>query len=62
MSMRRSMLWFLISAAWALDCVLALVHSNRQQVVLTAFFAAVFLAVGLLYRKKERRTPRSRRS
>jgi hypothetical protein len=55
--MRRSMIWFAIAAAWGLDCVLALLHRNWVQAALTAFFALCFLAIGLLFRKRERRTP-----
>jgi membrane protein implicated in regulation of membrane protease activity len=51
------MIWFAIAAAWGLDCVLALLHRNWVQAALTAFFALCFLAIGLLFRKRERRTP-----
>jgi len=56
--MRGSMIWFALAAAWGLDCLLALIRHNSVQVVLTAFFACCFLAVGLLFRKREQAYPR----
>jgi hypothetical protein len=52
--MRRSLIWFILAAAWGLDCVLALVHHNRVQAALTAFFALCFLVIGLAFRKRDR--------
>jgi hypothetical protein len=56
--MRRSAIWFLLALAWAIDCVLAFFHHNWVQAGLTAFFACCFLAVGLLFRKRERNLTR----
>jgi uncharacterized membrane protein YhhN len=53
--MRGSIIWFALAVAWAVDCLLALFHHNRLQAGLTAFFACCFLAVGLLFRKREQK-------
>ena len=53
--MRRSTIWFVLAIAWAIDCVLSLLHHNRQQVLLTALFASAFLAAGLAFRAREQR-------
>jgi hypothetical protein len=53
--MRRSTIWYLLAAAWAIDCVLSLLHHNRQQVLLTALFATVFLAAGIAFRAREQK-------
>jgi hypothetical protein len=53
--MRRSVIWFVLSAGWALDCVLAAFHRNGVQGVLTGFVALCFLIIGLVFRKRERR-------
>ncbi len=56
--MRGSLIWFVLAAAWGLDCLLALIRHNPMQGALTAFFASCFLAVGLLFRKREQSYPR----
>jgi hypothetical protein len=56
--MRGSVIWFALAAAWGLDCLLALFRHNPVQGALTAFFACCFLAVGLLFRKRERKLMR----
>jgi hypothetical protein len=56
--MRRSVIWFALAVGWGIDCLLALVHHNRLQGALTAFFACCFLAAGLVLRKREYRTTR----
>jgi hypothetical protein len=56
--MRGSIIWFALAAAWGLDCLLALIRHNKVQVALTAFFACCFLAVGLLFRKREQKLMR----
>ena len=56
--MRGSIIWFAVAAAWGLDCLLALIRHNRVQGGLTAFFACCFLAIGLLFRKRERKLMR----
>jgi hypothetical protein len=56
--MRRSVIWFALAVAWGIDCLLSLVHHNRLQAALTAFFACCFLAAGLTLRKREQRTIR----
>jgi hypothetical protein len=53
--MRRSVIWFLLAVAWAVDCLLALFHHNQVQAGLTALFACCFFAVGLLFRKREQK-------
>jgi hypothetical protein len=53
--MRGSVIWFALAAAWGIDCLLAFFHHNRLQASLTAFFACCFLAVGLLFRKREQK-------
>jgi len=53
--MRRSVIWFALAVAWAVDCVLAFFHHNRVQSGLTGFFACCFFAVGLLFRKREQK-------
>jgi hypothetical protein len=53
--MRRSVIWFVLSAGWGLDCVLAAFHRNGVQAMLTGFFALCFLVIGLFFRKRERR-------
>jgi hypothetical protein len=53
--MRRSVIWFVLSAFWGLDCVLASIHHNGLQAALTAFFALCFLAIGLFFQKRDRR-------
>ena len=58
--MRGSVIWFALAAAWALDCLLALIRHNRVQGGLTAFFACCFLAAGLLFRKREQSYPRNK--
>jgi hypothetical protein len=61
--MRRSIIWFALAVAWAVDCLLAFVHHNRLQAGLTAFFACCFFAVGLLFRKHEQKqNPATRRA
>jgi hypothetical protein len=57
-AMRRSIIWFVLAAAWGVDCALALFHHNRLQSVLTALFACCFLVAGLLFRKREQRATR----
>jgi hypothetical protein len=52
--MRRSVIWFVLSAGWGLDCVLAAFHRNGVQAMLTGFFALCFLAIGLVFQKRER--------
>jgi hypothetical protein len=54
--MRRSVIWFILSACWGLDCVLAALHRNGLQAVLTAFFALCFLAIGLFFQNRDRRS------
>ena len=56
--MRRSVIWFVLAVAWAVDCLLAFFHHNRVQAGLTAFFASCFLAVGLFFRNREQKFPR----
>jgi uncharacterized membrane protein YhhN len=56
--MRRSVIWFVLAVAWAVDCLLAFFHHNRVQAGLTAFFASCFLAVGLFFRNREQKLPR----
>jgi hypothetical protein len=56
--MRGSLIWFALAAAWGLDSLLALIRHNPGQSALTAFFACCFLAVGLLFRKRERKLMR----
>jgi hypothetical protein len=56
--MRGSIIWFALAAAWGLDCLLALIHHNQVQGALTAFFACCFLAVGMFFRKRERKLMR----
>jgi hypothetical protein len=53
--MRGSVIWFALAAGWGLDCILALVHHNRVQGGLTGFFALCFFAVGVVFRKRERK-------
>jgi hypothetical protein len=53
--MRGSIIWFALAVAWGLDCVLALFHHNWVQGSLTGFFAGCFFAVGLAFRKRERK-------
>jgi hypothetical protein len=53
--MRRSVIWFVLAAAWAFDGVLALFQRNHVQAGLTAFFACCFLAAGLFFRKRQQR-------
>jgi len=57
--MRRSLIWFALALFWSLDSLLALRRHNRQQVLLTALFACCFLAIGIVFRVKERRRLRS---
>jgi hypothetical protein len=54
--MRRSVIWFVLSACWGLDCILAALHHNGQQAALTAFFALCFLAIGLVFQKRDRQS------
>jgi hypothetical protein len=56
--MRGSIIWFAVAAAWGLDGLLALSRHNPVQAALAAFFACCFLAVGLLFRKRERKLMR----
>jgi hypothetical protein len=56
--MRGSVIWFALAAAWGLDCLLALIRHNPGQGALTAFFACCFLAIGLLFRKREQKLMR----
>jgi hypothetical protein len=56
--MRGSVIWFALAAAWGLDCLLALIRHNPVQGALTGFFACCFLAVGLIFRKRERKLMR----
>jgi hypothetical protein len=56
--MRRSAIWFVLAVAWAVDCLLSFFHHNWVQAGLTAVFACCFLAVGLLFRKRERKVIR----
>jgi hypothetical protein len=54
-SMRRSVIWFVLSACWGLDCILAAFHHNAVQAALTAFFALCFLGIGLFFQNRDRR-------
>ena len=56
--MRRSVIWFVLAMAWAVDCALAVLHHNRLQSALTALFTCCFLATGLAFRKREQRATR----
>jgi hypothetical protein len=56
--MRGSIIWFVLAIAWGVDGILAAVHRNHLQAVLTAFFACCFLAAGLAFRKRERKPKR----
>jgi hypothetical protein len=56
--MRRSVIWFVLAVAWAVDCLLAFFHHNREQAALTALFACCFLAVGLFFRNREQKLTR----
>jgi hypothetical protein len=51
--MRGSVIWFVMAAGWGLDCLLAFFRHNRLQSGLTGGFAACFLLVALLLRKRE---------
>jgi hypothetical protein len=53
--MRRSVIWFVLSAGWGLDCLLAAFRHNGVQAALTGLFALCFLAIGLIFYKRERR-------
>jgi len=53
--MRRSVIWFVLSAGWGLDCVLVAFHRNGVQAMLTGFFALGFMAIGLFFQKRDRR-------
>jgi hypothetical protein len=53
--MRGSVIWFALAVAWWVDCALAFFHHHVVQGGLTAFFACCFFAVGLYFRKRERR-------
>ena len=57
-TMRGSVIWFALAVAWGLDCGLALFHHNWVQGSLTGFFACCFFAVGLSFRKRERKVLR----
>jgi hypothetical protein len=59
--MRRSVIWFVLAAGWGLDCVLAAFHHRGIQAALTAFFALCFLAIGLVFQKRDRRSLSIRR-
>jgi hypothetical protein len=48
-------IWFVLSAGWGLDCVLAAFHRNGVQAMLTGLFALCFLAIGLVFRQRDRR-------
>jgi hypothetical protein len=52
--MRRSVIWFVLSAGWAVDCILAAFHRNGVQAMLTGVFALCFLAIGLFFQKHDR--------
>jgi hypothetical protein len=54
--MRRSVIWFVLSACWGLDCLLSALHHNAVQAALTAFFALCFLVIGLVFQKRDRRS------
>ena len=56
--MRGSIIWFVLAIAWGVDGILAAVHRNHLQAVLTAFFACCFLTAGLAFRKRERKPKR----
>ena len=56
--MRRALIWFVLSAGWGLDCVLAAFHHHGQQAGLTGFFALCFLAIGLVFQKRDARAGR----
>ena len=56
--MRGSLIWFAVAAAWGLDCLLALIRHNPVQGALTALFACCFLAIGVAFRKRERKLMR----
>jgi hypothetical protein len=57
--MRGSVIWFVLAVAWGVDCALAVLHHNRLQSGLTAFFACCFFAAGLAFRKRARNPPRT---
>jgi hypothetical protein len=56
--MRGSVIWFVLAAAWGLDCLLALIRHNTVQGALIGFFACCFLAAGLVFRKREQKVMR----
>jgi len=51
--MRRALIWFVLSAGWGLGCVLAALHHHGLQAALTGFFALCFLAIGLVFQKRD---------
>ncbi len=59
-TMRGSVIWFALAAAWAFDSTLALFRHNRQQSALAGFFACCFFAAALLLRKREKKRSLSR--
>jgi hypothetical protein len=56
--MRRSTLWFAIAAFWFADAGLDVLRHRVGMAGLTLLFAATFLVVGALYRRKELRESR----
>ena len=51
--MRRSVIWFVLSAGWGLDCILAAFRRNWMQAALTCFFALCFFGIGLLFHRRD---------
>jgi len=56
--MRRAVIWFVLSACWGLDSFLAAFHHHGLQAALTGFFALCFLAIGLVFQKRDARAGR----
>jgi hypothetical protein len=54
--MRRSTIWFLIACLWLIDVLLNIARGHERQIWLTAIITLAFIATGILYRLRERKT------
>jgi hypothetical protein len=53
--MRPSSIWFIIAAFWLADTVLRIARGHAHQAWLPALIALMFVIVGLLYVRRERK-------
>jgi hypothetical protein len=53
--MRPSSIWFIIAALWLADTILRITRGHAHQAWLPALIALIFVIVGFLYGRRERK-------